>query len=179
MYMMHQNVKKVLFTLEEIEAKTKEIGQQITEDYQGKQPILLGLLKGSVPFMAELAKYIDVDLTFAFMHVSSYVGTHSGQLHIKQDIEIDVKGKDIIIVEDIIDTGNTLFYVKHMLLDRGANSVKIVTLLDKKECRKLEIKADYVGFEIPNAFVVGFGLDYDELYRNLPYIGILKEEVYS
>lgn len=175
---MHQDVKEILFTPEEIQSKSKKLGEQITKDYQGKTPILLGLLKGSVPFMAELAKWIDLDLRFDFMHVSSYVGTHSGQLHIKKDIEQDIAGKDVIIVEDIIDTGNTLFYVKHMLLDRGANSVKIVTLLDKYESRKVEIEADYIGFKIPNAFVVGFGLDYDEKYRNLPYIGILKEEVY-
>lgn len=175
---MHQDVKEILFSLEEIQEKSKELGEKISNDYQGKEPILLGLLKGSVPFMAELAKWITVDVTFDFMHVSSYVGTHSGQLNIKKDMEQDVKGKDVIIVEDIIDTGNTLFYVKHMLLERGANSVKIVTLLDKAECRKIDIQGDYVGFVMPNAFAVGFGLDYDEKYRNLPYIGVLKEECY-
>lgn len=175
---MHQNVKEILYSMEEIQKRSQELGAEISKDYEGKSPIVLGLLKGSVPFMAELTKYITVDVSFAFMHVSSYVGTRSGQLHIKHDIDQDVKGKDIIIVEDIIDTGNTLYYVKHMLLDRGANSVRIVTLLDKTECRKIDIQADYVGFPIPNAFVVGFGLDFDELYRNLPYIGILKEECY-
>lgn len=175
---MHKDVKEILFSNEQILEKCEELGAQISKDYEGKQPILLGLLKGSVPFMAEISKCITVDLTFDFMHVSSYVGTHSGQLNIKKDMEQDVAGKDVLIVEDIIDTGNTLYYVKHMLLERGAKSVKIVTLLDKAESRKIDIEADYVGFIMPNAFAVGYGLDYSEKYRNLPYVGILKEECY-
>ena len=175
---MHKDVKEILFSNEQILEKCEELGAQISKDYEGKQPILLGLLKGSVPFMAEISKCITVDLTFDFMHVSSYVGTHSGQLNIKKDMEQDVAGKDVLIVEDIIDTGNTLYYVKHMLLERGAKSVKIVTLLDKAESRKIDIQADYVGFIMPNAFAVGYGLDYSEKYRNLPYVGVLKEECY-
>lgn len=175
---MHKDVKEILFSNEQILEKCEELGAQISKDYEGKQPILLGLLKGSVPFMAEISKCITVDLTFDFMHVSSYVGAHSGQLNIKKDMEQDVAGKDVLIVEDIIDTGNTLYYVKHMLLERGAKSVKIVTLLDKAESRKIDIEADYVGFIMPNAFAVGYGLDYSEKYRNLPYVGILKEECY-
>ena len=175
---MHKDVKEILFSNEQILEKCEELGAQISKDYEGKQPILLGLLKGSVPFMAEISKCITVDLTFDFMHVSSYVGTHSGQLNIKKDMEQDVAGKDVLIVEDIIDTGNTLYYVKHMLLERGAKSVKIVTLLDKAESRKIDIEADYVGFIMPNAFAVGYGLDYSEKYRNLPYVGVLKEECY-
>lgn len=175
---MHKDVKEILFSNEQILEKCEELGAQISKDYEGKQPILLGLLKGSVPFMAEISKCITVDLTFDFMHVSSYVGAHSGQLNIKKDMEQDVAGKDVLIVEDIIDTGNTLYYVKHMLLERGAKSVKIVTLLDKAESRKIDIEADYVGFIMPNAFAVGYGLDYSEKYRNLPYVGVLKEECY-
>ena len=175
---MHKDVKEILFSNEQILEKCEELGAQISKDYEGKQPILLGLLKGSVPFMAEISKCITVDLTFDFMHVSSYVGAHSGQLNIKKDMEQDVNGKDVLIVEDIIDTGNTLYYVKLMLLERGAKSVKIVTLLDKAESRKIDIEADYVGFIMPNAFAVGYGLDYSEKYRNLPYVGILKEECY-
>ena len=175
---MHKDVKEIIFSNEQILEKCEELGAQISKDYEGKQPILLGLLKGSVPFMAEISKCITVDLTFDFMHVSSYVGAHSGQLNIKKDMEQDVAGKDVLIVEDIIDTGNTLYYVKHMLLERGAKSVKIVTLLDKAESRKIDIEADYVGFIMPNAFAVGYGLDYSEKYRNLPYVGVLKEECY-
>ena len=175
---MHKDVKEILFSNEQILEKCKELGEKISKDYEGKQPILLGLLKGSVPFMAEISKCITVDLTLDFMHVSSYVGAHSGQLNIKKDMEQNVEGKDVLIVEDIIDTGNTLYYVKHMLLERGAKSVKIVTLLDKAESRKIDIQADYVGFVMPNAFAVGYGLDYNEKYRNLPYVGVLKEECY-
>lgn len=175
---MHKDVKEILFSNEQILEKCKELGEKISKDYEGKQPILLGLLKGSVPFMAEISKCITVDLTFDFMHVSSYVGVHSGQLNIKKDMEQNVEGKDVLIVEDIIDTGNTLYYVKHMLLERGAKSVKIVTLLDKAESRKIDIQADYVGFVMPNVFAVGYGLDYNEKYRNLPYVGVLKEECY-
>ena len=175
---MHKDVKEILFTMEQITDKCKELGEIISKDYEGKEPILLGLLKGSVPFMAELSKYLTIDLTFDFMHVSSYVGTLSGQLNIKKDMEQNAEGKDVLIVEDIIDTGNTLNIVKKLLLDRGAKSVKIVTLLDKYECRKVEIEGDYVGFKMPNVFAVGFGLDCNEEYRNLPYVGALKEECY-
>lgn len=175
---MHKDVKEILFTEEEIAAKCKELGEAISKDYSGKELILVGLLKGSVPFLAELSKYIELDVTFDYMNVSSYEGAHSGSIAIKKDIDQDVKGKDILIVEDILDTGKTLTTVKAMLIERGANSVEIATMLDKKEGRLLPIEAKYIGYDIPNAFVVGFGLDYDEKYRNLPYVGILKEEVY-
>lgn len=176
---MHQDVKEILYSMEEIQKRSQEIGKQISQDYAGKRPILLGLLKGSVPFMAELAKWIELDVTMDFMHVSSYTGVHSGELNIKKDMEVDVQGQDVLIVEDIIDTGNTLFHVKKLLEDRGAASVRIVTLLDKAECRTADIEADYVGFVMPNAFAIGFGLDFNEKYRNLPYVGVLKEECYQ
>ena len=175
---MHKDVMEILYSLEDIQKRSYEMGQEISLDYQGKNPILLGLLKGSVPFMAELCRSIDLDVYLDFMHVSSYQGVHSGELNIKKDMEQDVKGKDVIIVEDIIDTGNTLIHVRDLLLERGAASVKIATLLDKAECRQADIAADYVGFVMPNAFAIGFGLDFNEKYRNLPYVGVLKEECY-
>lgn len=176
---MHKDVKEILYTHEEIIRKCEELGKTITNDYQGKELVLVGLLKGSVPFLADLSPYIELDVTFDYMDVSSYEGVQSRTITIKKDLDHDVKGKDILLVEDILDTGKTLTTVKAMLSERGANSVEIVAMLDKKEGRTYPIEAKYYGFEIPNAFVVGFGLDFDEKYRNLPYVGILKEEVYQ
>lgn len=176
---MHKDVKEILYTQEEIVEKCKELAKQITNDYNDKEVILVGLLKGSVPFLAELSKYIELDVTFDYMDVSSYEGVESRTITIKKDLDQDIKGKDILLVEDILDTGKTLTTVKAMLEERGANSVEIVTMLDKKEGRTYPIEAKYVGFEIPNAFVIGFGLDFNEKYRQLPYVGILKEECYQ
>ena len=176
---MHKDVKEILYTQEEIVEKCKELAKQMTNDYNDKEVILVGLLKGSVPFLAELSKYIELDVTFDYMDVSSYEGVESRTITIKKDLDQDVKGKDILLVEDILDTGKTLTTVKAMLEERGANSVEIVTMLDKKEGRTYPIEAMYVGFEIPNAFVIGFGLDFNEKYRQLPYVGILKEECYQ
>lgn len=176
---MHKDVKEILYTQEEIVEKCKELAKQMTNDYNDKEVILVGLLKGSVPFLAELSKYIELDVTFDYMDVSSYEGVESRTVTIKKDLDQDVKGKDILLVEDILDTGKTLTTVKAMLEERGANSVEIVTMLDKKEGRTYPIEAKYVGFEIPNAFVIGFGLDFNEKYRQLPYVGILKEECYQ
>ena len=176
---MHKDVKEILYTQEEIVEKCKELAKQITNDYNDKEVILVGLLKGSVPFLAELSKYIEIDVTFDYMDVSSYEGVESRTITIKKDLDQDVKGKDILLVEDILDTGKTLTTVKAMLEERGATSVEIVTMLDKKEGRTYPIEAKYVGFEIPNAFVIGYGLDFNEKYRQLPYVGILKEECYQ
>lgn len=176
---MHKDVKEVLYTQEEIVEKCKELGKIISKDYDGKEVILVGLLKGSVPFLAELSKYIELDVTFDYMDVSSYEGVESRTITIKKDLDQDVKGKDVLLVEDILDTGKTLTTVKAMLEERGATSVEIATMLDKKEGRTYPIEAKYVGFEIPNAFVIGFGLDFNEKYRQLPYVGILKEECYQ
>lgn len=176
---MHKDVKEILYTQEEIVEKCKELAKQMTNDYNDKEVILVGLLKGSVPFLAELSKYIELDVIFDYMDVSSYEGVESRTITIKKDLDQDVKGKDILLVEDILDTGKTLTTVKAMLEERGANSVEIVTMLDKKEGRTYPIEAKYVGFEIPNAFVIGFGLDFNEKYRQLPYVGILKEECYQ
>lgn len=176
---MHKNIKEILISEEQIIEKCKELGKIIDKDYEGKEVLLVGLLKGSVPFMAELAKHLNSDVTFDYMNVSSYDGVESKTLVVKQDLKEDVSGKNILIVEDILDTGKTLYNVKEMLLKRNANSVKIVTMLDKEEGRIIDMKADYVGFKIPNAFVVGYGLDFNEKYCQLPYVGILKEECYK
>ena len=179
--MLEQDIKKILISHDEIVAATRELGQKLTEDYQGKNPILVGILKGSVPFMAELIKHIDMHIELDFMLVSSYHGgtSSSGVINIIKDIDQDIKGRDILFVEDIIDTGKTLKSLKELFEGRQPASVKIATLLDKPEGRLVEIEADYTCFTIPNEFVVGYGLDYEENYRNLPYIGVLKEEVYS
>ena len=176
---MHKDIKEILYTEEEIKAKCDELAKQIDQDYAGQEILLVGLLKGSVPFMAELAKHLKSDVKFDFMSVSSYSGVESKTLVVRQDIKEDIRGKNVLIVEDILDTGKTLSTVKAMLEERGAATVEIVTMLDKKEGRTFPIEAKYVGFEIPNAFVIGFGLDFDEKYRNLPYVGILKEECYQ
>ena len=179
--MLEQDIKKILVSHEEIVAAAKEMGQQLTVDYQGKKPILVGILKGSVPFMAELIKHVDTDIELDFMLVSSYHGgtTSSGVINIIKDIDQDITGRDILFVEDIIDTGQTLKNLCNLFKERNAASVKIATLLDKPEGRIVDIEADYTCFTIPNEFVVGYGLDYDEYYRNLPYVGVLKEEVYT
>lgn len=177
---MHKDCKEILFTHDQIVKRCEDIGSQISEEYKGKNVILVGLLKGSIPFFAELAQHISLDVEFDFMAVSSYEGTEStGNVLVKKDISNDITGKDIIIVEDILDTGKTLHTVRAMLMEKGAASVEIATLLNKQERRVYPIQAKYVGFEIPNAFVIGYGMDYNENYRNLPYVGVLKEEVYS
>ncbi|EOD01136.1 hypoxanthine phosphoribosyltransferase [Caldisalinibacter kiritimatiensis] len=178
---MEQNIKQVLITEEELQNKIKELGEQITEDYKGKDLILICVLKGAVMFMADLAKNIDLPLTMDFMAVSSYGSSteSSGVVKIIKDLDTSIEGKEVLIVEDIIDTGLTLSYLLENLKSRGPKSVKICTLLDKPERRKADIKYDYKGFTVPDEFVVGYGLDFDEKYRNLPYICVLKEEVYS
>ncbi len=179
--MLEQDIKKVLITEEEIRAKSKELGQILTEEYADKNPILIGVLKGSVPFLAELIKHIDTHIELEFMIVSSYHGgtQSTGQVNIIKDVDSDVTGRDLIFIEDIIDTGRTLKDLRELFLKRNPASIKIVTLVDKPEGRVVEIEADYTGFVVPNEFLIGFGLDYDENYRNLPYIGVLKEEVYN
>ncbi len=179
---MHEVVDKVLISQDEIREKCKELGRQITEDYKakGEVPYLVGLLRGSIPFMAELIKYIDLDIEIDFMDVSSYSGTKSlGDIKINKDLDCPIQGLSVLLVEDIIDTGRTLTEVIRTLKNKGAKEVKVVSLLDKKERRVVEIEGDYVGFTIPDEFVIGYGLDYNQKYRNLPYIGILKREVYE
>ncbi|MBM7314358.1 hypoxanthine phosphoribosyltransferase [Streptococcus suis] len=179
--MLEKDIKKVLITEEEIAAKCKELGKVLTEDYAGKNPILVGILKGSIPFMAELIKHIDTHIETDYMVVSSYHGgtESSGTVKIIKDLDNSVAGRDILFIEDIIDTGRTLKELKELFALRQANSIKIATLIDKPEGRVVEIEADYSDFTVPKEFLVGFGLDYNENYRNLPYVGVLKEEVYS
>ncbi len=178
---MLDDIKEILITSEAIVKRCQEIGAEITQEYEGKSPILVGLMKGSIPFMAELLKNVGCKCQTEYMGVSSYHGGTSttGQIRILKDLDVPIKGRDIIIVEDIVDSGLTLDTISKLLIHRGANSVVIACLLDKKTSRKCVVDVKYVGFEIPNKFVVGFGLDYDELYRNLPFIGVLKEEVYD
>ncbi len=178
---MRNDILEVLITQEEIANKCSEIGKQLTEEYKDTFPLLIGVLKGATPFMADLSRYIDTHVEMDFMDVSSYGGgtRSSGEVKILKDLDAKVEGRDLLIVEDIIDSGLTLSYLVDLFRYRKANSVKIVTLLDKPAGRSAKIKADIVGFEVPNEFVVGYGLDYNEKYRNLPYIGILKPEVYS
>ena len=178
--MMNEDVKKVLISQDEITERCKELGRIVSEDYAGKNPIIIGLLKGSVPFMAELIKNITIDCELEFMAVSSYSGTESmGDVRINKDLDRSIKGCDVLVVEDIVDTGKTLQKVKDLLYSKGANSVKVISLLDKPDRRIVEIEAEYVGFTIPNEFVIGFGLDFNQKYRNLPYVGVLKEELYE
>lgn len=179
--MLEQDIKKVLYSSEEIATKSKELGEQLTKDYAGKNPLLVGVLKGAVPFMAELIKHIDTHVEVDFMVVSSYHGgtTSSGEVKILKDVDTIIEGRDVIFIEDIIDTGRTLLYLRDMFKYRKAKSIKIATLFDKPEGRVVDIDADYVCYNVPNEFVVGFGLDYNENYRNLPYVGVLKEEIYT
>lgn len=178
--MLNEDVKEVLISEQQIIERCKELGKQISKDYEGKVPVVIGLLKGSVPFMAELIKHISIDCEMEFMAVSSYSGTESmGDVKIVKDLDRSIKGCDVLIVEDIVDTGKTLEKVKELLYSKGAEDVKVVSLLDKPSRRIVDIQADYVGFEIPNEFVIGFGLDFNQRYRNLPYVGVLKEELYK
>ena len=178
---MIQDVERILFTEEQLQKRVAELGAQITADYAGKNPVLASVLRGSYIFMADLTRQIKLPLTVDFMAVSSYGSgtTSSGQVEIKKDLSDSIEGRDLLIVEDILDSGNTLYYLQRILNARHPASIKICTLLDKPERRAKPIEADYKGFTIPDAFVVGYGLDYNEKYRNLPYIGILKPEVYG
>ena len=178
---MNDDIKKVLIDENELNAIVKRLGAEITKDYQGKDVLLIGILKGSILFMADLMRAIDVPCNIDFMAVSSYGnGTErSGRVKINKDLDNDIQGKDIIIIEDILDSGKTLYYIRDILSARKPASIKICTLFDKPERREADIKADYVGSLVPNEFIVGYGLDYAEYYRNLPFIGVLKESVYE
>ena len=177
---MNNDVESVLISEEELKQICKNLGEQITRDYEGKNLLVVSVLKGSVVFLADLLREIKCHCQIDFLAVSSYSGTKTtGVVKFKKDLDIDPDGMDILIVEDILDSGITLSYLSSVLMGRNANSIKICTLLDKPANRKTDIKADYVGRVIPDAFVIGYGLDYDEKYRNLPYIGILKPAVYE
>ena len=179
--MQEQDIANVLFTEEQIQAPLSEIAAQIDRDYAGKQPLLVSVLRGSFVFMADLVRRITLPCTVDFMAVSSYGSgtTSSGQVKIVKDLSEQIEGKDVIVVEDILDSGNTLSYLLKLLEARHPASIRLCTLLDKPERRTKPVAVQYSGFTIPDEFVVGYGLDYDEKYRNLPYIGILKPRVYG
>ena len=178
---MLQDVKEILFSEEVINTKIKELAGRISDDYKGKQLLVVGVLKGSVIFAAELIKNITIPCEIDFMEVSSYGNSSetTGIVRILKDLDHEVSGKDIIIVEDIVDSGVTLDYLLNYLKARKANSVEVVSLLTKPSRRKVDIECKYIGFEAPDEFLVGYGLDYAEKYRNLPFVGILKREVYE
>ena len=178
---MRENIKEILLTEEQIQNKVKELAALLSEEYADKKPIFVGVLKGVVVFFGDMIKRIDVPCQIDFMWISSYQGTESKEMIVKRDISTDIKGRHVVILEDIFDTGNSLEFTYNHLLNKEPASLKICTLLDKPERRNpsVHVKPDYVGFTIPNEFVVGYGLDYDEYYRNLPYIGILKPEAYQ
>ncbi len=176
-----KNVGKILITEEQIKAKIAELGKTISDDYRDKNLLMVGILKGSVVFMTDLMRALDINCKIDFMAVSSYgSGTKTtGNVNILMDLRKDVAGYDVLIAEDILDSGVTLSKVKELILSRKPASLKIVTFLDKPSRRKVPLKTDYTGFEVPDEFVVGYGLDFDEDYRNLPYIGVLKPEAYE
>lgn len=178
---MHSDCERIMLTEEQIKARVSEVAKQVDSDYQGKRPLVVGILKGSIIFYADFIRCLTIPIELDFMAVSSYGSgsTSSGKLKIKKDLDRDICGRDVIIVEDIIDSGFTLANLKRLLLERGAATVKIVTLLDKFARRTVAIESDYNCFAIEDEFVVGYGLDYNEHYRSFPYIGILKRSVYE
>ncbi len=178
---MKQDIERILFSEEQLKERIAALGAELTRDYEDKNPIFVGVLKGCFVFMADLLRNVDVYCTMDFMSVSSYGDgvTSTGAVKINKDLSRDIAGRHVIIVEDILDSGITLSYLKKYLSVRNPASISIVTLLDKPARRRADVQADYVGFEVEDAFVVGYGLDYAEEYRNLPYIGVLKSEVYS
>ena len=174
------SVEKILVTEEQIKARIAELGAQITKDYEGKKLIVVGILKGAIVFYSDLARHIDMPMTFDFLSVSSYGNStvSSGEIKFMKDLDQPVEGYDILIVEDIVDSGRTLSYLRKNLEARNPNSLRVCCLLDKKERREVEVEVNYVGFDIPDEFVVGYGLDFAGMYRNLPYIGVLRPECY-
>lgn len=177
---MKNDIAKILLTEEEIKARVKELGKQITEDYKDKEVLVICVLRGAVIFLSDLLREIDTFVDMDFMAVSSYTGTRSsGVVNIVKDLTTNIENKHVLIVEDILDTGRTLDYLVRILKERMPASIKICSLLIKKGREEIEVPVDYYGFYIPNEFVVGYGLDYNDLYRNLKYIGVLKEEIYS
>ncbi|QSO47951.1 hypoxanthine phosphoribosyltransferase [Alicyclobacillus mengziensis] len=177
---MHPDLEEILFTEEQLMNAVGELGTQLSQDYAGKNPLFICVLKGAVMFMADLVKRIDIPMEMDFMAISSYGASSksSGVVRILKDLDRSVEGRDLVIVEDIIDTGLTLAYLKEILQHRRAKSVKVAALFDKPEGRQVDIVPDYKCFDVPNAFIVGYGLDYAEHYRNLPFVGVLKPDVY-
>ena len=178
---MNDDIERIFFTKNQIELKVRELGAKLAEKYRDKYPVFIGILNGSFVFMADLVRHVDIQCEIDFMAVSSYGSgtTTTGAVKISKDLSRDIEGRHVIIVEDILDSGFTLSYLCNYIKVRKPASVAICTLLDKPARRKTEIQADYTGFECPDEFIVGYGLDYSEKYRNLPYIGVLKSEIYA
>jgi hypoxanthine phosphoribosyltransferase len=179
---MKNAIKEVMLTEEQIQSKVKELAKQISQDYKDKDPVFVGVLKGVVIFFADMIRNIDIPCQIDFMSIASYSGTTStGRTEIRKDVSVDIKGRHVVILEDIFDTGTSLTYTVNHLLNKQPASLKVCTFLDKPERRKpgVTLQPEYVGYTIPNEFVVGYGLDFNEHYRNLPYIGILKPEMYE
>lgn len=179
---MEKDILKVLITEQQIQERIAQLGQELSQEYADKDPLVVGVLKGVVVFYSDMIRKLTVPCEMDFMWVSSYSGTNStGSMIVKRDVSADVKGRHVLILEDIFDTGSSLDFVYHHLMAKEPASIRICTLLDKPSRRKpgITLKADYVGFEVPNEFVVGYGLDYNEHYRNLPYVGVLKPEAYE
>ena len=179
---MKNDMQEILLNEEQIQSKVKELAAQLSKDYAGKDPVFVGVLKGVVIFFADIVRNIDIPCEIDFMSIASYSGTSStGRTDIRKDVSVDIKGRHVVILEDIFDTGSSLTYTVNHLLNKQPASLKVCTFLDKPERRKpgITLKPDYTGYVIPNKFVVGYGLDFNEHYRNLPYIGVLKPEVYE
>jgi len=179
---MRNDIKEILLTEEQIQAKVKELAAQISAEYAGKDPVFIGVLKGVVILFADMVRNIDIPCQIDFMNIASYSGTTStGRTEIRKDVSVNIEGRHVVILEDIFDTGTSLTFTVNHLLNKNPASLKVCTFLDKPERRKpgVTLKPEYVGYTIPNEFVVGYGLDYNEHYRNLPYIGILKPEIYE
>ncbi len=178
---MESNIKEVLLSEEQLQTRIKELAKTLSEEYADKNPVFVGVLKGVVMFFGDMMKYVNIPSQIDFMWISSYQGKNSGKMTVNRDVSADLKGRHVVILEDIFDTGNSLEFTYNHLLSKEPASLKICTLLDKPERRRagVTVKPDYTGFVIPNEFVVGYGLDFDEHYRNLPYVGILKPEAYE
>lgn len=178
---MNHDIERVLLTEEQLHSRIAELARQLSEEYRGRRPVCIGILKGCIFFVTDIVRQMDIDLTLDFMALSSY-GSGSvsqGKVRVVKDLEVDIAGRDVLILEDIIDSGNTLLQLKQMLATRHPSNVRIVTLLDKPSRRTVPLSADLCGFTVPDEFLVGYGLDYAERYRNLPYIGVLKRAVYE
>jgi hypoxanthine phosphoribosyltransferase len=176
----HEHMDRVLFTREQIERRVRELGEEIARDYADRDPHLVTILKGSIPFIADLIRAMDLPLSIDVLGLASYAGHQSsGEVRLTKDLDDPLEGRHVLVVEDIIDTGLTLSYVMRILRQRGPASVKIATFLDKPSRRAIPMEVDYVGFTIPDAFVVGYGLDWKQRYRNLPYLGVLKPDIYA
>lgn len=178
---MKNDIEKILISEQEIQKKVKELATQISRDYKGRVPILISILKGGVVFLSDLMRYIDITVEIEFLGIASYGSSSksSGVVKITKDCNYDISGRNVIIVEDIVDSGLSLQYIVNLLKGKKPRSIKICVLLDKLGAHSQDIKMDYKGFTVPNVFIVGYGLDYNERYRNLPYIGVLKKEIYQ